>query len=286
MNPTTMPRLAICNELFENWPLDQVCSLVKQIGYQGLEIAPFTLAPRITQLSPNSRDTIRKTIENHGLKAIGLHWLLAKTEEFHLTSPNPDTRRQTAAYLVALAEACRDLGGEFLVFGSPKQRDLAPGVTRQNGIQFAVEVLKAITNALDSTGVQLCLEPLGTAETNFINSIAEATEIIDQVDHPKIVLHLDVKAMAVDPEGPIPNLIRRHAHSAGHFHAQDPNRQGPGMGPNPIDFTPIAQAIADSGYKKWISVEPFDYQPGAEQTARQSHETLRRAFEKAAGAVP
>ena len=46
-----MIKLGICNELFEGWDFGQVCRTVKEIGYDGLEIAPFTLAPRITDLS-------------------------------------------------------------------------------------------------------------------------------------------------------------------------------------------------------------------------------------------
>ena len=68
-------------------------------------------------------------VEDAGLETIGLHWLLAKTEGFYLTSPDAAVRRATGDYLKALAEATRDLGGSLMVLGSPKQRDLLPGVT-------------------------------------------------------------------------------------------------------------------------------------------------------------
>ena len=38
-------KFAICNELFEGWDFDRVCRFVKDAGYDGLEVAPFTLAP-------------------------------------------------------------------------------------------------------------------------------------------------------------------------------------------------------------------------------------------------
>src|SRR5439155_2091262 len=45
-------RYAICNETFEGWDHERVCRTAAEVGYTGLEIAPFTLAPRITDVSP------------------------------------------------------------------------------------------------------------------------------------------------------------------------------------------------------------------------------------------
>ena len=269
-----MIRPAICNELFEGWTLARTCEVVKKLGYEGLEIAPFTLAPRITDFTADQRREARQIIADAGLATVGLHWLLAKTEGFHLTSPAAATRQRTAGYLRALAEATADLGGTLMVLGSPKQRDLAPGVTPEQGLEYAAEVLGAILPALDAAKVDLCLEPLGPAETNFLNSLAEADRLRAALDHPRVKLHLDVKAMSTDPGGTIPELIREYGPEAGHLHAQDPTTlQGPGMGP--LDFGPILKAIAASGYAGWTSVEVFDFTPGAEAIASASIGTLR-----------
>src|SRR5690348_12811689 len=115
-------KYAICNETFEGWDHARVCRTVAELGYQGLELAPFTLAPRITDVTVEQRRTIRRQAEECGLKIVGLHWLLAKTEGLHLTSADEAIRRRTADYLVELARCCRDVGGEVLVFGSPAQR--------------------------------------------------------------------------------------------------------------------------------------------------------------------
>ncbi|MEO6810314.1 MAG: sugar phosphate isomerase/epimerase, partial [Isosphaeraceae bacterium] len=83
-----MIRLGMCNELFEGWDFPKVCQTVKALGYDGLEIAPFTLAPTINDLSAARRRELRTMVEDAGLETIGLHWLLAKTEGFYLTSPD------------------------------------------------------------------------------------------------------------------------------------------------------------------------------------------------------
>src|SRR4051794_33531609 len=179
-----MIRLGICNELFEGWEFEVVCRTVKDLGYEGIEIAPFTLAPRITDLSAGRRRELRAMVEDAGLDTIGLHWLLARTEGFYLTTPDASTRRRTLDYLIALAEATRDLGGSLMVFGSPKQRDLLPGVGDLQAIGYAAEVFSALTPALEATEVDLCIEPLAPSETNFLNTIDQANELIARIGHP------------------------------------------------------------------------------------------------------
>src|SRR5437667_6807289 len=97
-------RYAICNETFDGWDHARVCRFVADTGYTGLEVAPFTLAPRITDVTPAQRQRLRREAEECGLQIIGLHWLLAKTEGLHVTSSDDAVRRRTADYLVALAQ--------------------------------------------------------------------------------------------------------------------------------------------------------------------------------------
>lgn len=277
-----MIRLGICNELFEGWEFGEVCRLVKRLGYDGLEIAPFTLAPRITDVTPARRRELRAISEDAGLVTIGLHWLLAKTEGFYLTTPDPAIRRKTGDYLVDLAEATHDLGGTLMVLGSPKQRDLLPGVSLDDATSYAAEVLARIMPAVAGFGVDLCLEPLAPSETDFLNTCDQAEALIARVGHPNLKLHMDVKAQSGEAGRTVPELIARHAAKAGHFHAQDVNLKGPGMGD--VEFGPILKALVASGYDRWVSVEVFDYSAGAEETAARSIACLRR--ELAAAHVP
>lgn len=275
-------RYAICNETFENWDHAGVCRTVAELGYQGLEIAPFTLAPRITDVTPQERQTLRKQAEDRGLKIIGLHWLLAKTEGLHVTSPNSDIRRRTAEYLVELAHCCRDLGGDLMVFGSPAQRRIPAGASRAQATEYAVDTFQQAKKGIADCGVKFCLEPLSPPEADFINTCREALDILKRIDHPNFVLHLDVKAMHTD-EAPIPDLIHRHGRSAGHFHANDANRKGPGFGNT--DFVPIFKALKESGYKGWVSVEVFDYTPDPLTIARESIKYMRECASKADAAM-
>jgi sugar phosphate isomerase/epimerase len=271
---------AICNETFEGWDHARVCRVVAELGYTGLELAPFTLAPRITDVTAQRRRELRRQAEECGLRLIGLHWLLARTEGLHLTANDAAVRQRTADYLMELARCCRDLGGDLMVFGSPAQRRIPAGTSRPQAVDNAVDTFRRALPAFVDSGVRLCLEPLSPPEADFINTAAEAVAILDRIGQPNsnFVLHLDVKAMATD-EAPAPDLIRRHAARTGHFHANDPNKRGPGFGDT--DFVPIFKALLDSHYRGWVSVEVFDYRPDPETIARESIRYMRDCESKA-----
>jgi len=272
-------KFAICNETFKDWPFQKACALAAECGYQGIEIAPFTISDFVTDIPAAKRSEVRRQAEQAGLEVIGLHWLLARTSIFHLTTPDHLVRQKTIEYLRLLARLCADLGGKILVFGSPKQRDLLPGVTRANGMKYAAAVFQSVMPTLEKLGLVLAIEPLGPKDTNFITTAADGAELVRMVASPQCRLHLDCKAMATEPT-PIPDLIRRHYAMLAHFHANDSNLQGPGFGK--LDFVPIFRALDEVGYRGWVSVEVFDYTPGPERLARDSIRYMQKCLAKLA----
>jgi sugar phosphate isomerase/epimerase len=272
-------RYAICNETFEGWDHGRVCRFVAGLGYTGLELAPFTLAGRVTGVSSSRRGELRRQAEDCGLRVVGLHWLLARTEGLHLTSPDAGVRTATAGYLVELARCCADLGGDVLVLGSPAQRRIPPGANPEQATDWALDTLRRAADGIGEAGVTLCLEPLPRPETDFLNTAAEGEALLDRLAHPAFALHLDVKAMSAE-ETPVPDLVRRHAGRTRHFHANDPNRRGPGFGDT--DFVPIFRALRETGYRGWVSVEVFDYSPDPETIARESLRYMRECERRAA----
>jgi len=266
-------RYAICNETFGDWPLAKACDFAAACGYTGLEVAPFTLAPLVTELTGLERSEIRRTIARAGLECVGLHWLLAKTEGFHVAHPDADVRRRTTDYLAELARLCHELGGRVLVFGSPKQRSLLPGMSQATAEDHICEVFSRLVPVLETTDTVVALEPLSPVETDVLTTAADTCRMIDRIGSPHVRLHLDVKAMASEAT-PIPDIIHASARHLEHFHANDENLQGPGFGA--IDFLPILRALDDIRYAGWVSVEVFDYAPGPERLARDSIDSMRR----------
>lgn len=259
-------KYAICNELFGDVPWQEAFSLARQFGYTGLEVAPFTLgAPGAIDASTRKRFV--ETADKAGMEVIGLHWLLAKTEGLHLTTEAMPVREKTGEYLAYLAELCHDLGGQVMVLGSPQQRNFQAPMTHEQAIENAAWVLSRVVPSLEKWNVQIAVEPLGPQEGNFLNHAAQAVELIERVGSEHVQLHLDVKAMSSEGIS-IPEIIETHAARMIHFHANDPNRLGPGMGT--VDFAPIFMALRKVDYRGWVSVEVFDYTPGIETILRES----------------
>jgi len=267
-------KYAICNETFKDWPFDKAFRYARELGYTGIEMAPFTMEKNVRDISAARRNEVKQQAADAGLEMVGLHWLLAFTEGFYLTSPEPAVRAATAAYLADLARLCADLGGSVLVLGSPMQRKLLPGVWHPLAMGYAAEVLREAMPAMADCNVTLAIEPLGPEEGDFLLTADLGAELMQMVDSPQCKLHLDVKAMSSEGQ-PVADIIRKHAAHTAHFHANDANRRGPGMGE--VDFDPIMQALADVEYDGWVSVEVFDYEPGIETLASESIANLKAA---------
>ncbi len=265
---------AICNETFREHDFAGTCAEAARHGYTGLEVAPFTLG-NPAKITPSKAEDFGSIIRDHGLEMVGLHWLLAKTEGFHLTDPDPKISARTFDYSRHLAEICASMGGKIMVWGSPQQRTLAPDWSRPDTEARVIDFFQRLSPHLAAAGVTIAFEFLGSLETNFINTAAETIALLDKIDSPNVRLHLDVKAMAADSK-PIPEIVRDSLPWVAHFHANDPNLQGPGMGA--IDFPPIAAALVTGGYDKWVSVEVFDTNISPEILASESMKNLRSAF--------
>jgi sugar phosphate isomerase/epimerase len=273
-------RFAICNETFQDWPFDKAFRYAAELGYTGLEIAPFTINVNAYDISPDQRVAVRRQADDAGLEIIGLHWLLAKTTGYYLTTPDDAVRSKTAEYLGELARLCRDLGGDVMVLGSPAQRNLLPGVSHEQAMDLAADCLRRAMPTLEACGVTLAVEPLGPKDGTFLLTADLGRQLCGMVGSPHCRLHLDCKAMASETK-PIPQIIRENARLLEHFHANDPNLRGPGMGE--LDFLPIFQTLAEIDYRGWVSVEVFDYSPGVESLASESIQYMRDCLARLTG---
>ncbi|MBI1841947.1 MAG: sugar phosphate isomerase/epimerase [Verrucomicrobia bacterium] len=270
-------QFGICNEIFQGWKIDDTLAFAKETGYDAVEIAPFTLARWVTDIPAAERSRIREAARRIGVRVSGIHWVLAQTEGLHLTHPDPAVRGRTSAYFRELAQCCSDLGGQTIVVGSPKQRNVMDGVTYEQAFSWAGQVFQPALELAATLGVTICFEPLAPSETNFINTAAEAIRFVHQFKHPQFKIILDVKAMSSESK-PIPQIIRESAPHFRYFHANDRNLKGPGFGD--VDFVPIAAALRETGYDGVVSVEVFNFDEGPEVIARKSLEYLRASFRR------
>lgn len=279
-------RYAICNETFQNWGWTETCEAIAQAGYDGVEIAPFTLAEDVRTISAEARQDYLAVAKSAGLEIVGLHWLLVSPKGLSVTSGDPDLRRRTAEYLGALARFCAELGGRTLVLGSPAQRRLPTDVPPEKAAQIATDrLLGCIEPALEVAqqhGITLCLEPLPAPEADFMLTLQAAVDIIQRHPHPALGTIFDVKS-AISEGTPLPDLIHSFAPQIAHVHANDANRRGPGFGAT--DYVPLFTALHQIHYPGYVSVEVFDYTPDAVTIAQESLTYMRRCEQEALHAV-
>lgn len=265
-------KLGICSEIFKDWPLKDMFAFVKDAGYTGLEIAPFTMADSVENISSGTVQEIKELSQKYQVDIIGTHWLLIKPEGLSCSSQDECLRRKTADYLSSVARFTSAIGGDIMVFGSPKQRNILDGQTFREVRENVKEVLEHVLKVSEQEKVYVCLEPLAQTETNFINTAEQAVEFIKSINNPFLKLHLDVKAMSGE-DIPFGEIIKKNAPYLKHFHANDANLAGPGFGD--VDFAPIIGALKEIDYKGWLSVEVFDFSAGAETIARESIRYLK-----------
>src|SRR4030042_3640952 len=156
-------KFALCNEMFEGRPMAEICAIAKRLGYEGIEIAPFTLSRSAEDITAKQRKEVRQIIEDHGLETVGLHWLFAGPAGLHITTTDDKIWGRTRDYFSCLLDLCSDLGGKVLVLGSPKQRNVVKGQTREGAWRRAVEMLSSVLDKAGELDLTICLEPLSPA---------------------------------------------------------------------------------------------------------------------------
>ena len=268
-------KFGICNEIFQGWKIEDTFAYAAKAGYDAVEIAPFTLAKYVTEIPASERQRIRDAARHAGIAISGIHWVLVQAEGMYLTHPDGDIRQRTGKYFCDLVDFCADLGGQIIVVGSPKQRNIMEGATKEQAWEWATNVFRDAVQRAGEKDVTICFEPLAPSETNFINTAAEAIQFVQQLNTPHFKIILDVKAMTSEAK-PIPQIIRESWPHFAYFHANDANLKGPGFGD--VDFKPIAAALKDVGYQGYVSVEVFKFEEGPEVIATKSIEYLKRVF--------
>jgi sugar phosphate isomerase/epimerase len=116
---------------------------------------------------------------------------------------------------------------------------------------------------------------LSRRETELVNTIAEAAELVRSIDHPNLRTMIDCSAAGLTEPDSIPSLIERWLPTGliAHVQVNDPNRRGPGQGD--MQFAPILAALKRHGYDGTVAVEPFDYSPDGPGAAAFSAGYLR-----------
>lgn len=252
--------IGLCNEVIADRPFAAQCDLAAKLGYDGLEVSPFTLGDEPHRLPSQERQALRRVASDAGIVITGLHYLMRAPAGLSITSRDKAQRERTVGVIRDLCGLAADLGAKVLVHGSPDQRKLEPGFEAENR-KHAIDCFAAAGEAAAEAGVTYCIEPLSRRQTGHINTVEEAASIVTAIGNPALRTMIDCSSAAPTEPLSIPDTIRRWLPTGliAHVHLNDPNRRGPGEGE--LAFAPIFAALREQNYTGDYGVEPFVYVP-------------------------
>jgi D-psicose/D-tagatose/L-ribulose 3-epimerase len=254
-------RIALCNEVIAPMPFPAQCEYAAKLGYDGLEIAPYTLSEEPHRMGAARIAAARAAAEDAGIAVTGLHWLLIKPAGLSISSKESNTRQRTVDVMLALIDLCAELGGKYLVHGSPQQRRIEAGETRAAAMGRAKECFAAVAERAQKAGVVYCVEPLSSEQTPLINTLEEASHVVAEIANPAVRSMLDCSSAGRMEKEPLNALVDRWLPKGviAHVQVNDRNRRGPGQGEQ--RFAPLFASLRRHGYPGDVAVEPFDYVP-------------------------
>lgn len=263
-------RQSICNEVFQGWNFTDACKAIRAAGYDGIEIAPFTLAEDPATVTAAQRREFRDIILSEGLDFVGLHWLMVSPKGLHVTTPDDTLRTRSWNHIRTLIDLCADLmggPGGLMIFGSPQQRGSTGGLSRAEATKNYVDGIASVAGQAEERGVTILLEALPLAHCDVVTSLDEAAMLVDRIHSPAIRTMFDVHN-AIEEKEPHDVLVDRHFDKIRHVHVNE--LDGRHCGTGSYDFRPVFETLARKGYTGWVSLEAFDFSYGAEVIANDS----------------
>lgn len=272
-------RIALCNEVIAPMPFPRQCEYAAKLGYDGLEVAPYTFSDEPHRLGRAQLASARAAAKDAGIAITGLHWLLVKPGGLSISSRDDAVRRKTLDVMFALVEQCAELGGRYLVHGSPQQRRVDAGDTKPAALARAQDCFAAVAERAAKAGVVYCVEPLGAEQTPLINTLEEAAALVSAVGSRALRSMLDCSSAGRMETAPLPSLVEKWLPPGmiAHVQVNDRNRRGPGQGEQ--RFAPLFAALVKHGYAGDVAVEPFDYVPDGPAAAARAIGYIRGILE-------
>ncbi len=274
-------KFAICNEIFysedqERWTIPSQFAAAAELGFDGLEISPFTLADHVSKITDQQKEEIVKASDESGVEVAGIHWLLVGPQDMHVTSPDEAVRETTARYMEDLVRFGIDIGGSMMVVGSPQQRDIREGVNYEDAWIWFKDTMARCGQVGAQADFKVCIEPLAAVtNNNFLHRADEVLKLTAEIDMPNVGIILDTYS-GLKEEDDLPAAIRASKDALFHYHCNDDSGYAPGLGDT--DFVPVMQALVDIDYQRFASIEVFHFDRRAMEQGEIGLRTLRNAL--------
>lgn len=233
------------------------------LGYDGVELALSDAA----QAEP---ERIRRALANEGLAlpAISTGRVFAERGVW-FTHPDPAVRREAVETISGLVEVAAGFGA--MVNIGRARGYVHEGETREVAVGRFLECMAQCARRAEALGVTMVLEPVNRYETNFVNSVPDALEMMDRLGLPNVLVMPDVFHMNIE-DATLEGSFRQAGARVGYVHFADSNRLAPGQGH--LDFPAILEVLGEVGYDGWVTAEILPH-PDPDAAARAAIDYLR-----------
>lgn len=231
---------------FSNRTLDQL-SHAKSFGFDIYEIAA-------EDPDAFSADDVRRTADSVG---IAVHLCGAFGIQRDISSENPAFREIGMKYIRDLIDVAATIGSPYVagpMYAATGRARLVDAQERTMQRNWVVENLAQLCDYAEKKQILLALEPLNRYETDFMNTVEQGVNLIEEIGRKNLGLLLDTYHMNIE-EKSIPDAIRRAGKYIFDFHACANDRGTPGK--DHLDWTGIRQALHEVGYSGSIVIESF-----------------------------
>ncbi len=283
-------RLAFSTNAYMRFPFEDAAERIASIGYDGLELMADVPHAWPAGLLDGPKKAIRASMERNSLRFSNVNAFMMNAIADHrqpywypsFIEPDENYRSVRIDHTRRALDLCAELGAPHITTepGGP----IAPGQSRAEAIDLFVEVLKPLAEHAESKGVLLLIEP---EPGLLLETTDQYLEVADRVGSAALGLNFDIGhayCMAED----LPTQIAKLAPLTRHYHVEDiaetrvHHHLVPGTGA--IDFEPVFDAIRQTGYDGWITVELYPFVDDPDEAARQAIDHLRPLVTLPAGA--
>lgn len=171
-----------------------------------------------------------------------------------LSNPDPLIAQRGEELIGDAIRAARDMGATMLggpTFSAVHRYTQAPSeIARER----AVERYGRIADQASAAGIRVGLEALNRYESNFINTVEQAADIVRAVGSPALFVHADLFHMNIE-EGDLAQAVENVADVLGYVHVAESNR-GP-LGTGNTDWPSFFTALARIDFQGPITFESF-----------------------------
>lgn len=170
---------------------------------------------------------------------------------------SPEAQANSAAYITALIDDAVVLGAPVVagpVYSAVGRRNAEEPAAKKQQWKTVVKNLKPLCKHAAKKGVVIAVEPLNRFETDFINTVDQVLELVDDVKSPALGIHLDTFHMNIE-EKCQGDAITKAGKLLAHFHACGSDRGTPGN--DHIGWDCIAAALKKVKYDGGVVIESF-----------------------------